>query len=94
VHAKGIAFGLHLMHGIPKLAAAKQLPILGTNYTADEITRNPLCETFIPDQWAIDPDHPGAQPYYDSLVSMWAEQGIDFLYFDGVVGDCGHVARY
>jgi len=28
VHAKGIAFGLHLMHGIPKLAHDLKLPIL------------------------------------------------------------------
>ena len=52
--------------------------------------RLPLCITFIPNQYAIDPDHPGSQAYYDSLVSMWADQGIDFIYFDGVISDCGY----
>lgn len=89
-HAQGIAFGLHLMHGIPKIAVQNRLPIMGTNFTAADIVAEPRCQSFIPDHWAIDPTHPGALPYYDSVVSMWAEQGLDFIYFDGIVGDCGH----
>ena len=59
VHAKGIAYGLHLMHGIPKLAVADKLPILdvstgkNSSYTADMVVSKPLCQTFIPDHWAI-----------------------------------------
>lgn len=30
VHARGIAFGLHLMHGIPIEAVKRKLPIIGT----------------------------------------------------------------
>jgi alpha-galactosidase len=95
VHAKGIAYGLHLMHGIPKLAVADKLPILdvstGANspYTADMIVLQPLCQTFIPDHWAINASHPGAQLYYDSVVKKWADEGIDFIYLDGVNGPCG-----
>lgn len=96
VHAKGIAYGLHLMHGIPKLAVADKLPILDVNtgenstYTADMIVSTPLCQTFIPDHWAINASHPGAQMYYDSVVKKWADEGIDFIYMDGVNGDCGY----
>jgi alpha-galactosidase len=97
VHAKGLAYGLHLMHGIPKLAVNKKLPIINSSYTADEIVSTPLCATFIPDHWAINSSHPGAQLYYDSVISKWAEEGIDFIYLDGIVGanmaKCGcHVA--
>eukprot|EP00040_Diaphanoeca_grandis_P011265 m.57703 g.57703 ORF g.57703 m.57703 type:complete len:517 (+) comp22424_c0_seq1:423-1973(+) len=88
VHARGIAYGLHLMHGVPKIAVAKKLNILGTNWTCDEIA-DTSCQTFIPDHWAINISHPGAQAYFDSVVAVWAEQGIDFIYFDGVVADCG-----
>merc|ERR1711924_100543 len=71
-------------------AAEQKLPILGTSFTADQIVAHPTCMTFIKDHFAINASHPGAQAYYDSIVSMWAEQGIDFIYFDGVVGeDCG-----
>ena len=88
-HKQGIGFGLHLMQGIPKEAVAKKLPIFGSNYTADQIVAQPACQSFVPDHWAIDPAHPGAAEYYDSLVVMWAEQGLDFVYFDGIL-DCGH----
>jgi hypothetical protein len=89
-HQRGIGFGLHLMQGIPKEAVAKKLPILGTNFTADQIiVRQRACQSFVPDHWAIDAAHPGAAKYYDSIVSNWAEQGLDFIYFDGIL-DCGY----
>ena len=96
VHAKGLAYGLHLMHGIPKLAVANKLPILdvstgmNSSYTADMVVSTPLCPTFIPDHWAINASHPGAQLFYDSIVHKWAEEGIDFIYLDGVNSDCGY----
>jgi alpha-galactosidase len=69
IHKQGIALGLHLMHGVPKLAAAKKLPIARTDgvtgrvYTCDEIVGNysgQLCSPFIPDHWNINTSHPGA----------------------------------
>ena len=96
VHAKGLAFGLHLMHGIPKLAVEGRLPILdvstgqNSSYTADMVVSQPRCQSFIPDNWAINATHPGAQLYYDSVVKKWAGEGIDFIYMDGINGDCGY----
>jgi hypothetical protein len=86
VHAKGIAFGLHLMHGIPKIAVDQKLPILNSTYTADQIVSSTHCPTFIPDHWTINASHPGAQLYYDSVVLKWAADEIDFIYLDGIVG--------
>ena len=88
-HAQGIGFGIHLMQGIPRTAVMEKRPIYGSNFTADQIVSHPLCQSFVPDHWAIDAKHPGAALFYDSLVSMWAEQGIDFIYFDGIL-DCGY----
>ena len=61
-----------------------------SSFTADEIVSKPLCPTFIPDHWSINASHRGAQMYYDSVVAKWAEEGIDFIYLDGVNGDCGY----
>ena len=89
MHGKGLAFGLHLMHGIPKLAVRDRLPILDvatgadSGFTADMIVSEPRCQTFIPDHWSINASHPGAQLYYDSVVKKWADEGIDFIYLDG-----------
>jgi alpha-galactosidase len=87
LHALGLGFGLHLIHGIPKLAVRDALPIAGSAYTAADIADRG-CSTFIPDNFAVNASHPGAQAYYDSVVAKFAQWGIDFVYFDGVP-DCG-----
>ena len=80
--------GLHLIHGIPVIAVNENLPILNSHYNASDVVAEPHCKTFIPDMLAINASHPGAQPYYDSVVAQWAEQGVDFIYLDGVIQDC------
>jgi alpha-galactosidase len=87
VHALGVGFGLHLMHGIPKLAVADNLPIANSSFTAADIA-DTSCATFIPDHWSVNASHPGAAAYYDSVVAKMAAWGVDFIYFDGVP-DCG-----
>ena len=42
---------------------------------------------------AINASAPGAQAYYDSVIGQWAEQGIDFVYLDGVIQDCAPMAH-
>lgn len=89
IHAKGIAFGLHLVEGIPMTAVGNKSRILNSEYTADMIVQEPRCAAFTPNMWAINASHPGAQLYYDSVVSMWAADGVDFVYLDGIIHDCG-----
>ena len=83
-----------LADGIPKIAVQENLPILGTNnLTAAGLVSQPPCRTFIPDMLAINASAPGAQAYYDSVIGQWAEQGIDFVYLDGVIQDCAPTAH-
>lgn len=84
---------LLLIDGIPKIAVQQNLPILGTNFTAAGLVSHPACHTFIPDMLAINASAPGAQEYYDSVIGQWAEQGIDFVYLDGVIQDCAPTAH-
>ncbi|MEU8974026.1 hypothetical protein AB0D11_32995 [Streptomyces monashensis] len=37
VHELGLRFGLHIMRGIPRRAVTARLPVLGTEFTADQI---------------------------------------------------------
>jgi hypothetical protein len=37
IHSLGLKFGIHVMHGIPREAVARKMPVLGTVYTADQI---------------------------------------------------------
>ena len=82
-----MGFGLHLIHGVPKLAVAKALPIAGSNYTCADIADR-SCTAFVNDNFAVNASHPGAAAYYDSVITKFAKWGVDFVYFDGIP-DCG-----
>ena len=44
VHAKGLKFGIHIMRGIPRRAADRDLPIAGSAHKASEIAdKNSIC---------------------------------------------------
>jgi alpha-galactosidase len=82
VHGKGLKFGIHIMRGIPRQAAEKNLPILGTSYRAAEIAdRTNVCE-WNQDMYGVNMSKPGAQAYYDSIVALYASWGVDFIKAD------------
>ena len=84
VHSKGLKFGIHVMRGIPKLAAEKNTPVLGTNYTANQIySKKELC-TWLHDMYTVDAAKPGAQEYYNSLLKLYASWGVDFIKVDDI----------
>lgn len=82
VHALGMKFGVHLMRGIPRLAYEKNLPVLGTKYTARDVANpNSIC-TWNTDMYGVDMSKPGAQAYYNSVFRLFAEWGVDFVKMD------------
>ena len=83
VHAKGLKFGIHLMRGLPKVAAQKKLPVKGTNgITCDMICNNDSACTWLRDNYKVDCTKPGAQEYYNSCFDLYAEWGVDFVKID------------
>lgn len=86
VHERGLKFGLHVMRGIPRLAARDKLPVLKTNRNADELAdRQSVCP-WSKTMWGLDWSQPEAQAYYDSIFSLYAGWGVDFVKMDDVVG--------
>ena len=84
IHDRGLKFGIHIMRGIPRIAAHHHGRILGTEYTANQIAAaNNICY-WNPDMYGILPDAPGAQEYYDSLMNLYAEWGVDFIKCDDI----------
>ncbi len=84
-HVGGVKFGVHLMRGIPRLACERNTPIMGTKYHANDIVdKNSIC-TWGPLGYGVDATKPGAQEYYDSVVSYLFENGIDFIKADDIV---------
>ncbi|MCW4461985.1 glycoside hydrolase family 27 protein [Sphingomonas sp. BT-65] len=82
IHALGLKFGVHLMRGIPRLAYARDLPVLGTRHSARDIANpNSVC-TWNTDMYGVDMSKPGAQAYYDSVFALFAQWGVDFVKMD------------
>ena len=83
VHSKGLKFGIHLMRGLPKVAAEKKLPVKGTDgITCDMICNNDSACTWLRDNYKVDCTKPGAQEYYNSCFDMYAQWGVDFVKID------------
>jgi len=84
IHEMGLKFGIHIMRGLPRQAAYARSPVLGTNFTADQIA-NPfsVCK-WNSDMYGIDYKKPGAQEYYDSIFKLYAEWEVDFIKVDDI----------
>ncbi len=84
-HKHGVKFGLHLMRGISREAVEKNLPVKGTKYFARDIANvNDTCN-WSSLNYGIDMDKPGAQEYYNSVVQLLADWGVDFIKYDDIV---------
>ena len=82
VHDLGLKFGIHLMRGIPRLAVEKNLPILGTQFHAQDIANTGSICPWNPDMYGVDMTKPGAQAYYNSVFALYASWGVDFVKMD------------
>ncbi|KAG0143651.1 hypothetical protein CROQUDRAFT_66009 [Cronartium quercuum f. sp. fusiforme G11] len=90
---RGLFLGLYFLPGADSRAVDNKLPILGTNYTADQIIicpdlkagcKRPPANAFMAG-YAIDYNHPGAQAYIDSIVDLLYKWKVVFVKFAGVL---------
>lgn len=82
VHALGLKFGIHILRGIPRQAVKANTPVLGTQIHAADIADPQSVCRWNTDMYGVDMSKPGAQAYYDSLVRMYADWGVDFIKAD------------
>jgi alpha galactosidase C-like protein/alpha galactosidase A-like protein len=85
VHSLGLKFGIYVTPGISDQAVAKNTPILGTHYTADEIATKTRENNYnCGGMTGINYSKPGAQAYVNSIVDEFARWGVDFIKLDGI----------
>ena len=72
------------MRGVPRLAADRNLPILGTAHRCGEIADRVNVCTWNSDMYGVDMTKPGAQAYYDSVFRQIASWGVDFVKVDDI----------
>ena len=83
IHAMGLKFGIHIMRGIPRLAAHQHLPVLGCNARANEIADPASICPWNPDMYGLR-NGSASQAYYDSIFRLYAAWGVDFIKCDDI----------
>lgn len=87
IHSIGLKLGIHIMRGIPQEAVRRNLPILGSNARAADIANiGDVCPWWNGHMYGIDVAKDGAQHYYDSIVKLYADWGVDFIKADDMSG--------
>ena len=85
VHSLGLKFGIYVTPGISDQAVAKNTPIMGTHYTADQIATKVRQNNYnCGGMTGINYAKPGAQPYVNSIVDELARWGVDYIKLDGI----------
>lgn len=93
IHGLGLKFGIHIMRGVPRMAAHRRLPIHGFDGTcADAANPNSIC-AWNPDMYGTRSDIPAAQAYYDSIFRLYAQWGVDYVKCDDIAREYPHCAR-
>jgi hypothetical protein len=87
IHSLGLKLGIHIMRGIPRIAAHNHSKLLGTQRTADEVADPSSICFWNPDMYGLEADREGAQEYYNSIFELYASWGVDFIKCDDI---CRH----
>ncbi len=78
LHARGLKFGIHVMPGIPRQAVTENLPIAGSRFHAvDAADTTQTCSW--DKEFYVAKDNAAGQDYYDAMVRLYAEWGVDYI---------------
>ena len=95
IHSLGLKFGIHIMRGMPRMAAHKNLPILNSKYSARQVANpNSVC-AWNPDMYGLkcESNEEGARAYYESIFALYAQWGVDFVKVDDIAREYPHCKR-
>ncbi len=81
VHDKGLKFGIHIVRGIPRESVAKNLPVAGSRFRAQDVADQTDACPWDPTNWGVK-DTPAGQAWYNSLIAQYAAWGVDYLKVD------------
>ncbi len=93
VHSLGLKFGIHIMRGLPRMAAHRHLPIQGSSFGCHEAANpNSIC-AWNPDMYGLRCEKDAARDYYHSIFRLYAEWGVDFVKCDDIAREYPHCRR-
>lgn len=82
IHGLGLKFGIHIMRGIPRLAAHSHSCTAGGFDAAEIADPYSICP-WNPDMYGVKNTAAG-QAYYDSLLELYAQWGVDYIKCDDI----------
>ncbi len=83
VHSLGLKFGIHIMRGVPRQAAAANCKILNCDSTCRDIAHHFSICSWNTDMYGTK-NCDASQKYYDSIINMYADWGVDFIKCDDI----------
>lgn len=83
IHSLGLKFGIHIMRGIPRQAVHADLPIKDSEYTARQVAHHFSVCSWNTDMYGMK-NCDGAQDYYNSIIKMYADWGVDYIKCDDI----------
>ena len=93
VHSLGLKFGIHIMRGLPRMAAHRHLPIKGSAFGCHQSADpNSIC-AWNPDMYGLKCGLEAAKDYYASIFALYAEWGVDFVKCDDIAREYPHCRR-
>ncbi len=93
IHRMGLRFGIHIMRGLPRMAAHRHLPIEGSAFVCSQAADpNSIC-AWNPDMYGLKSETQAAQDYYDSIFRLYASWGVDFVKCDDIAREYPHCRR-
>jgi alpha-galactosidase len=81
VHSHGLKFGLHIVRGIPRQAVDTNPPIANSSFHATDAADTADTCGWDDGTYGIR-DNAAGQAYYDSMLALYADWGVDFLKVD------------
>ena len=93
IHSLGLKFGIHIMRGMPRVAAHRRLPIEGSEFFCNRAANPHSICMWNPDMYGLHCDRPEAAAYYDSIFRLYASWGVDFIKCDDIAREYPHCEK-
>lgn len=86
IHGLGLKFGIHIMRGMPRMAAHNDMPIFESEFTARQVADSGSICAWNPDMYGLrcEDNEEGARAYYNSIFQLYAKWGVDFVKVDDI----------
>lgn len=95
IHGLGLKFGIHIMRGMPRMAAHNNLKVKDSKFGARQVANpNSIC-MWNPDMYGLkcESNEEGARAYYNSIFELYAGWGVDFVKVDDIAREYPHCKR-